>query len=123
MIDFLSLKNIESYDLSSLEAIGGGGAQMPLSLAERMENLLGLDYIEAYGLTETMAPIHINPITAPRKQCLGIPIFDVDSRIIEPKTENELGPNEIDHDLLLMLSINWRAARRTWSDPSSSWRE
>jgi len=94
MIDFLSLKNIETYDLSSLEAIGGGGAQMPKSVAQRMEKLIGLDYIEAYGLTETMAPIHINPITAPRKQCLGIPIFDVDSRIIDPKTRKELGANE-----------------------------
>ena len=94
MIDFLSLENIDSYDLSSLEAIGGGGAQMPKSLANRMANLIGLDYIEAYGLTETMAPIHINPITAPRKQCLGIPIFDVDSRIIDPKTTKELEPNE-----------------------------
>ncbi len=95
MIDFLSLENIESYDLSSLEAIGGGGAQMPESVAIRMQKLVGLDYIEAYGLTETMAPIHINPITAPKKQCLGIPIFDVDSRIIEPQSNKELGPNQI----------------------------
>tara|TARA_B100000989_G_scaffold79855_1_gene56914 strand:+ start:167 stop:1795 length:1629 start_codon:yes stop_codon:yes gene_type:complete len=95
MIDFLSLKNIEKYDLSSLEAIGGGGAQMPESVAERMEKLIGLDYIEAYGLTETMAPIHINPVNSPRRQCLGIPIFDVDTRIIEPQSCHELGPNEI----------------------------
>ena len=95
MIDFLSLENIEKYDLSSLEAIGGGGAQMPESVAERMEKLIGLDYIEAYGLTETMAPIHINPINSPRKQCLGIPIFDVDTRIIEPQHLEELGPNQI----------------------------
>ena len=95
MIDFLSLENIEKYDLSSLEAIGGGGAQMPESVAERMEKLFGLDYIEAYGLTETMAPIHINPINSPRKQCLGIPIFDVDTRIIEPQHLEELGPNQI----------------------------
>ena len=94
MIDFLSLENIENYDLSSLEAIGGGGAQMPKSVAKRMAKLIRLDYIEAYGLTETMAPIHINPITSPKKQCLGIPIFDVDSRIIDPKTNRELGPNE-----------------------------
>ncbi len=95
MIDFLSLKNIEKYDLSSLEAIGGGGAQMPESVAERMEKLIGLDYIEAYGLTETMAPIHINPVNSPRRQCLGIPIFDVDTRIIKPQSCHELGPNEI----------------------------
>ena len=68
---------------------------MPESVAERMEKLIGLDYIEAYGLTETMAPIHINPINSPRKQCLGIPIFDVDTRIIEPQHLEQLGPNQI----------------------------
>ena len=65
------------------------------SVAERMEKLIGLDYIEAYGLTETMPPIHINPINSPRKQCLGIPIFDVDTRIIEPQHLEQLGPNQI----------------------------
>ena len=95
MIDFLSLDGIERRDLSKLQAIGGGGAQMPESVAQKMSDLIGLDYIEAYGLTETMAPIHINPIHAPRKQCLGIPIFDVDSRILDPKTGTELGPNQM----------------------------
>lgn len=94
MIDFLSLPDIASRDLSSLRAIGGGGAQMPESIARKMAELIGLDYIEAYGLTETMAPTHINPPQAPREQCLGIPIFDVDSRIWNPKTGTELGPNE-----------------------------
>lgn len=94
MIDFLSLDGIERRDLSSLKAIGGGGAQMPESVARKMTNLIGLDYIEAYGLTETMAPTHINPIHAPRRQCLGIPIFDVDSRILDPETGAELGPNQ-----------------------------
>ena len=42
-----------------------------------------------------MAPIHINPVNSPRRQCLGIPIFDVDTRIIEPQSCHELGPNEI----------------------------
>ncbi|MFY9240878.1 MAG: long-chain-fatty-acid--CoA ligase [Roseovarius sp.] len=94
MIDFLSLDGVENRDLSSLQAVGGGGAQMPESVARKMTDLIGLDYIEAYGLTETMAPIHINPVHAPREQCLGIPIFDVDSRIIDPNTAAELGPND-----------------------------
>ncbi|MEY8841435.1 AMP-binding protein, partial [Cribrihabitans sp. XS_ASV171] len=71
MIDFLSLPGIEEYDLSSLEGVGGGGAQMPEAVARKMARLIGLDYIEAYGLTETMAPSHMNPPDAPRPQCLG----------------------------------------------------
>lgn len=93
MIDFLALPGIERADLSSLKAIGGGGAQMPAEVARRMQALIGLDYVEAYGLTETMAPTHINPPQAPRAQCLGIPIFDVDSRIVDPDTLAELGPD------------------------------
>ncbi|MCY3878593.1 MAG: long-chain-fatty-acid--CoA ligase [Rhodobacteraceae bacterium] len=94
MIDFLSLPGIGEIDVSSLRAIGGGGAQMPAEIARRMSKLIGLDYIEAYGLSETMAPTHINPPQAPKRQCLGIPIFDVDCRIVDPDTLAELGPNE-----------------------------
>ena len=94
MIDFLSLPDIADRDLSSLQAVGGGGAQMPESIARKLQELLSLDYIEAYGLTETMAALHMNPIHAPRKQCLGIPLFGVDSRIFDPTSFSLLGPNE-----------------------------
>ena len=94
MIDFLSLQGIEQMDFSSLRSIGGGGAQMPHSVAHRMADLIGLDFIEAYGLSETIAPTHMNPPEAAKKQCLGIPIYGVDSRIIDPQTRAELGPNE-----------------------------
>ncbi|MEM9043344.1 MAG: long-chain-fatty-acid--CoA ligase [Pseudomonadota bacterium] len=94
MIDFLSLPEVGRVDLSALQAVGGGGAQMPEAVAAKMAELIGLEYVEAYGLTETCAPTHINPPAAPKKQCLGIPIFDVDSRIVDPETFEELGPNQ-----------------------------
>ena len=94
MIDFLAMPGIETKDLSSLKTIGGGGAQMPAGVAQKMADLIGLDFVEAYGLSETMAPTHMNPPQAPKKQCLGIPIFDVDSRIIDPNELTELEPNE-----------------------------
>ena len=98
MIDFLSLAHIDQADLSSLEAIGGGGAQMPERLAIKIKERTGLDYVEAYGLTETIAAIHLNPPSAPKNQCLGIPLFDVDSRIIDPEALPEqiieCGPDE-----------------------------
>lgn len=93
MIDFLSIPGIEKRDFSSLKAIGGGGAQMPREVAANMADLIGLDYVEAYGLTETMAATHINPPAAPKAQCMGIPIHGVDSRVVDPETLEELGPN------------------------------
>ena len=94
-IDFLANPNLARYDLSSLQRIGGGGAAMPEAVARRLKDLTGLDYVEGYGLSETMAPTHINPPDRPKKQCLGIPICDTDARVINPDTLQELGPEEV----------------------------
>ncbi|MFC3675994.1 long-chain fatty acid--CoA ligase [Ferrovibrio xuzhouensis] len=93
-IDFLSDPEVASFDLSSLLGIGGGGAAMPGAVAAKLKELTGLDYIEGYGLSETIAGTHINPVDRPKPQCLGIPVFDIDSRIVNPDTLEELGPNE-----------------------------
>jgi fatty-acyl-CoA synthase len=93
-VDFLSSPDIGKYDLSSLQMIGGGGAAMPGAVAEKLKRLTGLNYIEGYGLSETMAATHINPNAKPKAQCLGIPVFDVDSRIIDVDTLEEKGPGE-----------------------------
>ncbi|PJI38729.1 long-chain-fatty-acid--CoA ligase [Ferrovibrio sp.] len=93
-IDFLSDPESANWDLSSLIGIGGGGAPMPKAVAARLKDFTGLDYIEGYGLSETIAATHINPVSNPKPQCLGIPVFDVDSRIVNPDTLEELGPHE-----------------------------
>jgi fatty-acyl-CoA synthase len=94
IIDLLASPNIASFDLSSLEQIGGGGAAMPQAVAERLERQFGLRYMEGYGLTETAAPSHSNPPLAPKLQCLGIPFVGVDSRIVDPTTLAELPQGE-----------------------------
>lgn len=86
MIDLFGLPDLERYDLSSLEYLSGGGAAMPEAVAERIKAAWGLDFIEGYGLSETIAASHINPVQRPKKQCLGIPICDTDSRVIDPDT-------------------------------------
>jgi fatty-acyl-CoA synthase len=92
--DFLSNPNLAQYDLSSLRRLGGGGAAMPVAVAQRLQNM-GVPYIEGYGLSETMAATHINPVERPKKQCLGIPIYDVDARVVDPATLRELPVGEI----------------------------
>jgi fatty-acyl-CoA synthase len=93
-IDFLSNADLGRYDISSMKHIGGGGAAMPEAVAQRLQDLTGLSYVEGYGLSETMAPTHINPPQRAKKQCLGIPICDTDARVINPDTLAELGPRE-----------------------------
>lgn len=92
--DFLSNPKLVQYDLSSLRRLSGGGAAMPAAVAQRLEDM-GVPYIEGYGLSETIAATHINPPDRPKKQCLGIPIYDVDSRVIDPTTLRELPMGEV----------------------------
>jgi len=94
VVDLLSMPGIERRDLSSLRRIGGGGAAMPAAIGERLHAMTGLDYIEGYGLSETMAPTHINPPQRIKRQCAGVPLFDVDARIVDPESLRELGANE-----------------------------
>ena len=95
LVDFLSNPELERYDLSSLRVLGGGGAAMPEALARKLEQVIGLPYVEGYGLSETMAPTHINPPHRPKRQCGGIPFFDTDARVVDVSTLKELGPNEV----------------------------
>jgi fatty-acyl-CoA synthase len=95
LVDFLSNPDLTKYDLSSLKVLGGGGAAMPEALARKLEEVFGLPYVEGYGLSETMAPTHINPPQRAKRQCGGIPIFNTDARVVDVESLKELGPNEV----------------------------
>lgn len=116
VVDFLANPRVADYDISSLQAIRGGGAAMPKAVAQRLKDLTGLDYVEGYGMSETMAATHINPPHRPKPQCLGIPVFDVDARVVDPATFTELPPGEIGeivvHGPQVMLGY--------WNNPQAS---
>jgi fatty-acyl-CoA synthase len=90
IIDLFGSPNYQRFDLSSLRFLSGGGAAMPQAVAERLKAEFGITFAEGYGLTETAAPSHSNPPERAKLQCLGIPIFGVDSRIVDPDTLREL---------------------------------
>jgi fatty-acyl-CoA synthase len=92
--DFFANPDIAKYDLSSIKRLSGGGAAMPAAVAQRLEGL-GVTYYEGYGLSETIGATHLNPEHRPKKQCLGIPIYDVDSRVVDPSSLRELPAGEI----------------------------
>ena len=95
VIDFLANPRLGEYDLSSLTRVSGGGAAMPAAVGQRLNQLIGSPFVEGYGLTETIAPTHINPPDHPKLQCLGIPTFNTDSRIIDPETLSEQPPGQV----------------------------
>ena len=95
VVDLLSNPRLAEYDLSNIRRLSGGGAAMPEAVAAKLQELCQIDYIEGYGMSETMAATHINPPDRPRKQCLGIPIFDVDARVVDPVTFTELPAGKV----------------------------
>jgi len=95
VIDLFGSPNLRSFDLSSLKYMSGGGAAMPQVVAERLRDEFGLTFAEGYGLTETAAPSHANPPERAKLQCLGMPIFGVDSRVVDPETLQEMPVGEV----------------------------
>ena len=115
VVDFLANPKLPHYDLASLQAVRGGGAAMPAAVAEKFKNLTGLDYVEGYGMSETMAATHLNPPHRPRLQSLGIPVFDVDARIVDPETLEELGIGEVGE----ILVHGPQVMKGYWNDPTA----
>ncbi len=95
MVDFLSNPKLGSYDLRSLRQLGGGGAAMPEAVARKLEEVIGLPFVEGYGLSETMAPTHINPPQRPKRQCAGIPFFNTDARVLDIESGKEVSVGEV----------------------------
>ena len=86
IIDVLSSPEFDDRCFATLRTLTGGGATMPAAVAEALERRFGLTYVEGYGMTETIAPTHLNPPRRAKPQCLGIPIFETESRVVDPET-------------------------------------
>ena len=116
MIDFLSNPRLGEYDVSSLRRVSGGGAAMPAAIAQKLFDLTGLQYMEGYGLSETIAATHTNPPQLLKQQCLGIPLFGVDSRIVDPATMATLPPGEVGE-----IIVNGpQVFEGYWNDPAKT---
>ncbi|WP_420476964.1 long-chain fatty acid--CoA ligase [Noviherbaspirillum sp. ST9] len=95
VVDLLANPRIAEFDFSSLHGIRGGGAAMPEAVAQKMKEIIGVPYVEGYGMSETIGATHINPMHRPMKQCLGIPLYNVDARVVDPSDFHELPPGEV----------------------------
>ena len=94
VVDLLSHPEALRHNVSSLRNIFGGGAAMPEAIAQKLFETCGIRYMEGYGMTETISQTHMNPAGNPRRQCLGIPTFDTEARIVDPVSGAVLPPGE-----------------------------
>lgn len=116
VVDLLAHPSTAGRDLSSLVNIFGGGASMPEAVAKELQARCGIEYMEAYGMTETISQTHMNPPNRLRKQCLGIPTFDTESHVVDPDTLAILGPGEVGE----ILSTGPQLMQGYWNNPEAT---
>jgi len=115
VVDMLTAPDINSRDLSSFQVFGGGGSPVPKAIGEKLASM-GIEYMEGYGLTEAGSGTHCNPLDRVKLQCLGIPIFDIDTKIINPETGDEL-PQGKDGELVM---ISPSIFKEFWNKPEET---
>ena len=116
VVDLLAHPSTAGRDLSSLQNVFGGGSSMPEAVGQRLFDLCGVHYMEAYGMTETISQTHMNPPGHLRRQCLGIPTFGTESLIIDPDTLRPLAPNQHGE----IVSRGPQVFRGYWNNPEAT---
>lgn len=85
-IAVLNQEDASSYDLSSLTHSRTSAAPLPVAVKEAFDKLVGHEVlIEGYGLTETSPLILANPVHRAKKGSIGIPLPDVEARLVDPE--------------------------------------
>jgi long-chain acyl-CoA synthetase len=86
---------VKDFDLSSVKFCVSGAAPLPGDVQETFERLTGGKLVEGYGLTEAAPVTHANPLYGIRKKgSIGIPLPDVDARIVGLDTREPLPPGQ-----------------------------
>jgi len=83
-----SAPDLARYDLRSVEVFQSGSAPLPVEVQMRFEHLArGGRVLEGYGLTEAAPVTHTTPRRGQRKLgSMGVPIPDVDAKIVDLET-------------------------------------
>lgn len=116
IVDVMASKNFDPACLRHIEVLTGGGASMPSAIALELRERYGLQFCEGYGLTETLSATHINPLSRPKPQCLGLPVFDTHSIVVDPDTLDEVAQGEPGEILISGPQV----MPRYWNRPEDS---
>lgn len=96
-IGLLQQPDLEAKDLSSINYAISGGAPLPVAVARRVRELMGVNIRGGWGMTET-SPVGINiPDTLPpgKDGTVGVPVPGIDIQIVAADDPRRLlGPGE-----------------------------
>lgn len=96
----LDEKKFQKTDLSFLKMSFSGADTLPKSLKEAFDAIVRKnggksELLEGYGLTEAVTAIMAQPMNNYREGSIGIPFPDMDVKIVDPKTNQELPYGQI----------------------------
>jgi long-chain acyl-CoA synthetase len=105
-------------DFSSIKVCFSGAAPLLAETKRRFEELTGGRIVEGYSLTEAMLACAVNPVNGPNKLgSVGMPLPDVEVRIVDPDTgAGPLPPGEVGEVLIRapqLMAGYWNDAAET----------
>jgi long-chain acyl-CoA synthetase len=95
-IALLNTKDLQKYNLNSINVCVSGSAPLPVEVQEQFEKVTGGKIIEGYGLTEASPVTHANlPWGIRKKGSIGLPWPDVETKIISLNDNQECNVGEV----------------------------
>ncbi len=86
LLAFLSVPDLDEYDLSSLRYIWIGAAPLAPAVARNIQEKFGVKIARHYGLSEASPTTHSNPPDCPKEGSVGIAVSDVEDKIMDWET-------------------------------------
>jgi long-chain acyl-CoA synthetase len=104
-------------DFRSVKVCFSGAAPLLAETKARFEELTGGRIVEGYSLTEAMLACAVNPVEGPNKiGSVGMPLPDVEMRIVDPETGAALPAGEVGEVLIRAPQL----MAGYWDDPEET---
>jgi long-chain acyl-CoA synthetase len=104
-------------DFSSVKVCFSGAAPLLAETKRRFEELTGGRIVEGYSLTEAMLACAVNPVEGPNKiGSVGMPLPDVEMRIVDPQSGAPLPAGEVGEVLIRAPQL----MAGYWNDPEET---
>ncbi len=122
----LQQKNINEFDLTSINYCVTGSAPMPIELSKKFKEMTNAEIIEGFGLTEASPITHLNPLRGKKKVgSIGLPFPDTDAAIVDIKTGTKLMDVNEPGELIIkgpqVMKGYWKKPKETEQTLRNGW--
>ncbi|MCY6379703.1 AMP-binding protein [Hoeflea prorocentri] len=85
---------VDRFDLSAVKEIGCGAAPLSHEIGDSIRNRLGCSFLQGFGMTEVSGVSHSHLKGGAKPDTLGTPVANTSCRIVDPDTQDDLGPDQ-----------------------------